>query len=75
MRNELEKKELKEHEERLVDEIKKLDRLIKYGEAEKKKRTEKIWIDCKSRIDKTETIKHFMKEVHEKLIRIEKMLG
>ena len=47
MKNELYDKELKSEEEKLMDEIKKLDKLIKYGCAERKTRTERIWINCK----------------------------
>ena len=34
-----------------MDEIKKLDKVVKYGIIESEKRSERLWIDCKERIN------------------------
>ena len=68
-------RELTQNKNKLGEEIKKLDKNVKYGIAESQKRSEKIWNDCKNRIKATENIKNTMNNLRERITRLENTLG
>lgn len=58
-----------------MEEIKKLDKSVKYGISESQKRSERIWNDCKNRIKGTENLKNSMNNLKERITKLENMLG
>ena len=61
MKVELLDRELNKHQSSLMEDIKRLEKAVKYGIVESEKRSEKLWANCKERINGTESLKESMK--------------
>ena len=68
-------RDLIEQKNKLMEEIKKLDKSVKYGISESQKRSERIWNDCRNRIKGTENLKNSMNSLRERIARLENTLG
>lgn len=53
-----------------MEDIRKLDKSVKYGISESQKRSQKIWDDCKNRIKATQNLKNSMNNLKERIRRL-----
>ena len=60
---------------KLNEEIKKLDKAVKYGISESQKRSEKIQGDCRSRMNASENLKNSMNNLRMRINKLENCLG
>ena len=58
-----------------MEDIKRLEKAVKYGIVESEKRSEKLWANCKERINGTEGLKESMKFLAARINKLENMLG
>lgn len=68
-------RELTENKNKLGEEVRKLDKNVKYGITESQRRCEKIWVDCRNRIKATENLKNTMNNLRDRITRLENTLG
>lgn len=51
--NDVGDKQLNDNKNKLMEDVRKLDKSVKYGISESQRRSQKIWDDCKNRIKGT----------------------